>query len=527
MAIAATLLTSGTDPANATGYSTASVSPAANALLVLDVYSCLSSGTYAPPSSVVGNGLTWVAVLSAGTGLNGLTRYRAMGAAPSAGALSISFGASQLACSWVLGSVTGVKTTGANGADAVAQSGIAENTDVAITVALAAFVGAGNGTYFGAGHRLDQATTLGAGLTSLADVAGSSPLHRICAGWTAGNDLSPDAAWANSANNQAIAMELAEASSGTAYTASPADPLGLTDNVSRAAGYERTTVESETLIDLATRAGAAARSSLDVVGLTDSMAAVIGVQAHTRAPIDAIGLTDSMTAIALLDVTTQSVAESAGIGDTVTITHLGPDGRPLCGPVADRAYAALGPLADGDRTTGWHLYHLVCAAVKGLVETESLIRDTEAGPGWSSLLDIGRAPATALGWLAQLVGVDLLTGLSDAAQRQRIAETPGFARGTLGSIEGAARQTLSGAQQVLVYERDVSAYHLTVRTYAAETPDPVHTEAVLRALKPAGLVLVYQLAAGATYGQLDVAWTSYGSIDLAFDDYAAQTLWVP
>lgn len=195
--------------------------------------------------------------------------------------------------------------------------------------------------------------------------------------------------------------------------------------------------------------------------------------------------------------------------------------------VADRIYASLGPLTQSDAANGYHLRSFTRALATMLVDVESLIRDTAAGPGWSTLMDPDVVPISALGWLAQFVGVDLLGGLTDAQQRQRVKETTGFARGTLASMEGAARQTLTGAQHVIVYERDTSAYHLTIRTYQTETPDPVLTEMVIRSLKPAGLVLVFQVVTGGTYAQLDTAFGTYADMDAALTDYDAQTLWIP
>lgn len=116
-------LTSGTGTAS-TSAVTASVAPTGNALVVATFLSSLAAGPAAP--TVTGNGLTWVQVdTSAYHTTNGrrLTAFRAMGASPSAGAITASWGAtSQTSFQWSVVECTGVDTSGTNGSGAVAQS---------------------------------------------------------------------------------------------------------------------------------------------------------------------------------------------------------------------------------------------------------------------------------------------------------------------------------------------------------------------------------------------------------------------
>ena len=70
------------------------------------------------------------------------------------------------------------------------------------------------------------------------------------------------------------------------------------------------------------------------------------------------------------------------------------------------------------------------ALAKMFEEVDTYVRDTDAGPGWSMLLDVDRIPNKGLAWLAQFVGVTLNDQLDDATQRQRIRETDGFRRGS-------------------------------------------------------------------------------------------------
>lgn len=150
-------------------------------------------------------------------------------------------------------------------------------------------------------------------------------------------------------------------------------------------------------------------------------------------------------------------------------------------------------------------------------EVDTYVRDTDEGPGWSILLDVGRTPNKGLGWLAQFVGVTLDDRLADAEQRQRIRQTDGFRRGSPDAIRGAAQPFLTGNQTVQLYERDGSPYVLTVVTFADETPDPDAVESALRQQKPAGIVLNYQVVDGQIYEQL---LENHPTYDDVLADYA-------
>lgn len=116
--------------------------------------------------------------------------------------------------------------------------------------------------------------------------------------------------------------------------------------------------------------------------------------------------------------------------------------------------------------------------------------------GWGALLDVDVAPEWALPWLGQFVGVRTIDSLDVETQRLRIKEVSGFHRGTPASIIAAARQYLTGNRNVELYERDGSTWRFRLRTYTAETPYPDKVRAAVEAVKPAGVVFVYELQNG-------------------------------
>src|SRR3990167_10939569 len=125
MAITQTTLTGAASTADATSYTTASISPGANRLILAFVYGFHSIGTDVTPT-LSGNGLTWVNINHRGLGCSNenMTLFRAMGSSPSAGAVTIDYGANTMdAGVWSIMEFDGVDTSGTNGSGAIVQIG--------------------------------------------------------------------------------------------------------------------------------------------------------------------------------------------------------------------------------------------------------------------------------------------------------------------------------------------------------------------------------------------------------------------
>lgn len=194
---------------------------------------------------------------------------------------------------------------------------------------------------------------------------------------------------------------------------------------------------------------------------------------------------------------------------------------PALEPAADELYAAVEPLQYAEAQYDYPLAKLCQAAGLMVDPVDSLVRDTAAGPGWSVLLDVNRAPLAGLPWLAQFVGVTIPDGLDQLSQRQLIQQTGGFRRGSPGALVGAAQQHLTGNRSVFLYERDTSPYHLTVVTYTSETPDEAVVAAALQAAKPAGLILDYQVHPGQDWQQLIDAYATWQDVIDAYSTWQA------
>lgn len=201
MAVAVANLTTGSDTDGGTSCVTASITPTANSLVLLTVTS--RTGITADPSqpTVTGNGLTWVQIGSTqldstSASRRRVTLLRAMGPAPTAGAITIDFaGQNQTSMTWVVDECASVDTSGTNGSGAVVQSAVNQNpvdTGVtSLTVTLADFTSTANATYGGFGNGGEGAMTAGTGFTITAQTQVASS-NGAAAEFKATNDTSVD-----------------------------------------------------------------------------------------------------------------------------------------------------------------------------------------------------------------------------------------------------------------------------------------------------------------------------------------------
>ena len=202
-----TLLTSGASTTDGTSFVTSSITPAANKLILLFVAGTNNGSPATPTAS--GNGLTYtqVATTTWDNARASLTLFEAIGASPSSGAITISFGAqSQNSCAWDVIEVGGnINTT-----DPVAQS--ATNTANGVnnlTVTLGAFSGSDNITLGAFVISGGTGWTPGTGFTELSDHNVSVDAIGMCTEYQMANDTSVNATHVETNNIGGIAVEVA------------------------------------------------------------------------------------------------------------------------------------------------------------------------------------------------------------------------------------------------------------------------------------------------------------------------------
>lgn len=176
--ITQTVLLADGDEVDRTVYTTASINPTANKLVVCMVMAADQgfSGTV-HVDSVTGAGLTWVEMVdlnfdTIASERRCLAIYRALGPAPSAGALTITLDSPGTACRWIIVEFDNIDTSGTNGSGAIVQSATNRaDSGTSITATLGAFSGISNATIgcFGSGSVATNLTE-GSGFTKISEV---------------------------------------------------------------------------------------------------------------------------------------------------------------------------------------------------------------------------------------------------------------------------------------------------------------------------------------------------------------------
>jgi hypothetical protein len=205
VAVAGSLLTSNSNATPAATFNTASIAPGANRLVLAAVFGVDAAFTTPPTFSLSGNGLTWVSVLRVVSGAGGPVAFqvfRAMGASPSAGAVTIDADVAALdMAQWSIAEFTGVNTGGTDGSAAVGNTASTTGEGVStLNVTLPAFGSANNGTYgaFSAGNDIPTTFnfTPGSGFTELAETGiaafGGAFYFGLQSQWRATNDTGVD-----------------------------------------------------------------------------------------------------------------------------------------------------------------------------------------------------------------------------------------------------------------------------------------------------------------------------------------------
>lgn len=198
---------------------------------------------------------------------------------------------------------------------------------------------------------------------------------------------------------------------------------------------------------------------------------------------------------------------------------------PWSHPTTLRWYGELGQvLRDGQAELDWPLLAYLDVLAAPAARIDDLVRDSDAGPGWSPLLDVDRTPADALATLAMYVGLRLPPGITPAAQRDLIRNRPNWQRGSRPAVRRGAQTHLEGGKRVAIHERtrldDYGADHpwrIVVDTFAAETPDPAATADDVAAEIAIGNLHAYRTLDGATYDQLAAEFATVADFEAAFE----------
>ena len=329
---------------------TSSIAPGANRLILAWIVNTNNQTPDLPTLS--GNGLTWVvastAVWNAGkpTFLDRITLFRAMGASPTAGSVTISFSSGQESIAWSIVEFSGVDTSGTNGSGAVVQT--ATGTDDAagpsgLTITLPSAIGSGNATAGGLGNAGAAAASIspGAGYTAFSEVYLSGPQSDLRAEWRADGSATVNATQSGSFPMGGIAVEIRAAGAALA--------LALVKQVWDSAGVnclasipaDSTCNSSATSVTVATgtalkvmiyirNTGSGSVSDVRFQDLLDDSATGFTYTANsiTRTPNDGTAPADTATNAVILAAATTAQTDAVGAPDDfASITDSNANGK--------------------------------------------------------------------------------------------------------------------------------------------------------------------------------------------------------
>lgn len=329
MAIAATVLDSGISTTDGTSFATASISPAANSLLL--VFGASSGSTLAPTITASGLSLSWTTQKdqpfgSSTTDVRRLAAFTAQcGGAPGSGAITLSMDATSTHAAWLVIEITGHDTSAPI---PQAVSGKDDSTSAtSLPLTLAAPVDANSRAFSWWGSRSGAAGSPQTNWTELYDMVTSSP------------SMSHEGQWRSDAFDTAadvtfpaqriggIALEVAVATAG----GTPAEVFAVLATATAAA--LEPTVSGETAVTASEWAQATAQAHAPTVtgsGTSDVIAVTAQATAAAQAPV--------VTGTALVLAVAVTATAQAG---TPTITAIG--AGHITAPAATATAQAVAP----------------------------------------------------------------------------------------------------------------------------------------------------------------------------------------
>src|SRR6266581_4342833 len=338
----------GVSGSNIKSVPTQSIAPGANRLILAWILTTDNQTPDVPTLS--GNGLTWVLVGLTYWNPSGpyfqdsITLFRAMGASPTAGGVTISYSSGQQSIAWSIVDFSGVDTSGTNGSGAVVQS--ATGTDDAagpsgLTITLPSAIGSGNATAggFGNANALTYSISPGAGYTAFSEIYLSGPQSDLRAEWRADGSATVNATQSGSFPMGGIAVEIRAAGAAPALVKQIWDSAGV--NCLASVPADSTCNSSATSVTVATGAavkvmiyikntGTSSVSDVRFQDLLDDSATGFTYIANsiTRTPNDGTAPADTATNAVILAAATTAQTDAVGAPDDfASITDSNANGK--------------------------------------------------------------------------------------------------------------------------------------------------------------------------------------------------------
>jgi uncharacterized protein YjdB len=442
------LLTAGNNAVNQQTYTTAAISPAANALITVAVMGHNSSSAVPSPVLTGGGMSAWTEVATVTFATialphTRLTIFRALSATPGSGPITITFTNSVSHAQWIVSQWESVETSGVNGAGAIAQTGVNNGDGVSgLTVSLAPFGDAHNAAYGVFGVSSNAAVvTPAAGFTEISEQPSAEGTPSDLQAQWATNVNTIAATW-TSLNGAAVGVEIKAANTG------PVEPVASVGVTPASA-----TVESNQTVQLTATLRDAAGNPLSgrVVTWTSSNTAAATVSASGLVTGKAAGSatitatsegqsgTSAITVSAPVPVATVEVTPASATvdeGKTVQLTATLRDaaGNPLSGRVVTWT---------SDNTTA------ATVSANGLVTAKTAgsatITATSEGQSGTSAITVVRVPVASVSVAPASASVQVGSSVQLTATPKDASGAPLPGRTITWSSDNTAIATVSGS----------------------------------------------------------------------------------
>jgi hypothetical protein len=196
-----------------TSFSSSSITPGANRLVIASVLLSIGSGN-TPTPTMTGNGLSWVMINSTPAGGRTIYMFRSMGAAPTTGPITISTGSTSVSsCGWTVTDFSNVVTTGTSGSGAVVAANIVNqrysgSSFTSVSTPFPQAIGANNATYAAIGINDGFTVTPDVAWNALGEVTYTSPASDLISMAAVAGTSSIDASWFGAASAYVLGIEI-------------------------------------------------------------------------------------------------------------------------------------------------------------------------------------------------------------------------------------------------------------------------------------------------------------------------------
>lgn len=316
--ITASHLTAGNNEVDASSYTTASITPLANQLVLVAIRTALN--TNATPT-LSGASMTWVQIANilSGSGTRRFTVFRGLSTSPTTDVLTIDFaGVTESACSWTVDQFANIDTSGSNGSAAIKQINTNSGSDggstasTGVSVTLGAFDNIINGTYGAANASTVQNINAGTGFTRLVNQSGTG--SHLASEWRNDNSTTVNVTWASDTGLEYMILgaELVGTTTSTSSTSSSTSISISTSSTSISISTSSTSQSTSISTSISTSVSTSTSTTQSFTTSTSSTSSSISISTSSTSQSTSISTSSTSNSISTSTSTTTLIDKPIG-----------------------------------------------------------------------------------------------------------------------------------------------------------------------------------------------------------------------